>query len=161
MMRAAVLGIVCGAAAWLSPSQARAFEREWHVGGGVGITFFPNYYHVGPSLGLNAAYGISDVFDLKLELLGSYHSYSASSAAPSEHAEPYSAVAGLSYKLDVLQWIPYGAVLVGFQHIAGRLPVAEPFRRDDAIRSRRGRPGLRRDPQFWSGRVLARQCFAL
>jgi len=33
----------------------------------------------------------------------------------------------------VLQWIPYGALLVGYQHLAGRLPVGEPFRRDDAL----------------------------
>jgi len=68
MMRGVVLGILCGAAAWLAPSHARAFEREWHVGGGVGITAYPHHYSAGPSLGLNAAYGISDVFDLKLEL---------------------------------------------------------------------------------------------
>jgi hypothetical protein len=118
-----------------SPKRAHAFEREWHLGGGLGLTAYPHYYSTGPALGLNAAYGISDVFDLKLELLGSYHGYSASPRLPTEHAEPWSAVAGLSYKLDVLQWIPYGAVLVGFQSINGRLPVGEPFRRDDVIAS--------------------------
>ena len=117
----------------LLPKRAHAFEREWHTGGGLGVTVYPHYYSVGLALGLNAAYGISDVFDLKLEVLGSYHGYSASPRSPTEHAEPYSAVAGLSYKLDVLQWIPYGALLVGYQHIAGRLPLAEPFRRDDAL----------------------------
>jgi len=133
MTRGLVLGVLCAAAACLAAPRARAFEREWHVGGGLGVTAYPHYYRVGPSLGLNAGYGISDVFDLKLELLGSYHTYEASSASQSEHAQPYSAVAGLSYKLDVLQWIPYGAVMVGFQHIAGRLPINQPFRRDDAI----------------------------
>ncbi|MEI9949603.1 MAG: hypothetical protein WDO74_11645 [Pseudomonadota bacterium] len=77
-----VIGILCGAAACLAPRHARAFEREWHVGGGVGLTAYPHYYSAGPALGLNAAYGISDVFDLKLELLGSSHSYSASSSSP-------------------------------------------------------------------------------
>jgi len=133
MMRGLFFGVLCAAAACLAASPARAFEREWHVGGGLGVTAYPRYYSAGPSLGLNASYGISDVFDLKLELLGSSHSYERSSGSPSEHAEPYSAVAGLSYKLDVLQWIPYGAVMVGFQHVSGRLPVNEPFRRDDAI----------------------------
>ncbi len=133
MMRGLVLGILCGAAAWLAPTQARAFEREWHVGGGVGVATYPNYYGAGPSLGLNAAYGISDVFDLKLELLGSSHSYSPGSGSPTEHGASYSAAFGLSYKLDILQWIPYGAALVGYQHVAGPLPVSEPFRRDDAL----------------------------
>lgn len=122
-------------AALLLPRHAQAFEREWHVGGGAGITAYPHYYSVGPALGLNAAYGISDVFDLKLELLGSYHGYSASPRSPTTHAEPYSAVAGLSYKLDVLQWIPYGALLVGYQHVSGTLPEGEPFRRDDVLGS--------------------------
>ena len=133
MIRGLAFGILCGAAAWLTPSHARAFEREWHVGGGVGITAYPHYYSAGPSLGLNAAYGLSDVFDLKLELLGSTHSYSAGEASPSERGGAYSAAAGLSYKLDILQWIPYGAALIGYQHIAGPLPASAPFRKDDAI----------------------------
>ena len=133
MTRGLVFGILCGAAAWLTPNHARAFEREWHLGGGLGVTAYPHYYSAGPSLGLNAAYGLSDVFDLKLELLGSSHYYRASADTESEHGAAYSAVAGLSYKLDILQWIPYGAAMIGFQHIAGPLPVAEPFRRDDAI----------------------------
>jgi hypothetical protein len=114
-------------------SRAQAFEREWHTGGGLGVTVYPHYYSVGPSIGLNGAYGISDAFDLKLELLGSFHDYTASSPSPTQHAEPLSIVGGLSYKLDVLQWIPYGAVLVGYQHVAGALPVGKPFRRDDLL----------------------------
>ncbi len=35
--------------------------------------------------------------------------------------------------MDILQWIPYGAALVGYQHVAGPLPVSEPFRRDAAL----------------------------
>lgn len=133
MMRGLVLGIACAAAACLTPRQARAFEREWHVGGGVGLTAYPSYYSAGPALGLHGAYGISDVFDLKFELLGSTHSYQASAELPSERGAAYSAVAGLSYKLDILQWIPYGAAMVGFQHIAGPLPISEPIHRNDAL----------------------------
>lgn len=121
------------AAVLLFPARARAFEREWHLGGGLGATAYPHYYSLGPVLGLNAAYGLSDVFDLKLEVLSGYHGYTPSSRAATEHAEPFSAVAGLSYKLDVLQWIPYAALLVGYQHIAGQLPLGGPFRRDDAL----------------------------
>src|SRR6185369_6013528 len=87
----------------------------------------------GPSLGLNAGYGISDVFDLKLELLGSTHTYRAPSASESERGGTYSAAFGLSYKLDILQWIPYGALLLGYQHISGPIPTNDPFRRDDAL----------------------------
>jgi Outer membrane protein beta-barrel domain len=132
MKRGLVFSFALLAASFVS-NRAHAFEREWHTGGGLGFTAYPHYYSLGPSLGLNAGYGISDVFDLKLELLGSYHGYSPSAHSPTEHAEPYSAAFGLSYKLDVLQWIPYAALLVGYQHIAGRLPVGEPLRRDDAL----------------------------
>ena len=120
-MKRAWCVVILAACASLLPSRAQAFEREWHTGGGIGITAYPHYYRVGPSLGLNAAYGISDVFDFKLELLGGYHSYSASSKSPTESALPWSAAAGLSYKLDVLQWIPYGALLVGWHPCSGGL----------------------------------------
>jgi hypothetical protein len=133
MMRGLVLGLLCGAAACLAPRQARAFEREWHLGAGAGVTAYPHYYSAGPSLGLNAGYGVSDVFDLKLELLGATHTYRAPSASESERGESYSAAFGLSYKLDILQWIPYGAALLGYQHLAGPIPAGEPFRRDDAL----------------------------
>ena len=124
------LGVV---AALFVPCRAQAFEREWHVGAGLGITAYPHDYSAGPALGVNGAYGLSDVFDLKLELLGSYHTYRETPEQPRQRAQPYSAALGLSYKLDVLRWIPYGALLVGYRHVAGRLPVGEPFRRDDAL----------------------------
>lgn len=133
MMRGLVLVLlVASAVTFFSPRRAQAFEREWHTGAGLGVTAYPRYYSVGPALGLNAAYGISDVFDLKLELLGSYHGYAPSSKLPHQSAEPFSAVAGLSYKLDVLQWIPYAAVLVGFEHVSGAVP-PNTFHRDDAL----------------------------
>jgi hypothetical protein len=134
MKRGRLFGFVLVAlSALLAPRRAAAFERQWHLGGGLGVTAYPKYYQVGPALGLNAAYGISDVFDVKLELLGGLNSYTAPKATESERAEPWSAAAGLSYKLDILQWIPYGALLVGYQHISGRIPNAEPFKRDDAL----------------------------
>jgi len=133
MMRGLVLGLLCGAAACLAPRQAQAFEREWHLGGGVGVTAYPHYYSSGPSFGLNAGYCVSDVFDLKLDLLGSLHNYQASANSAEEHGAAYSAAFGPSYKLDILQWIPYGAVLVGYKHLAGPIPAGAPFRRDDGL----------------------------
>jgi Outer membrane protein beta-barrel domain len=127
------IALFAAGAAFLAPGRAAAFERQWHVGGGIGVTAYPHHFSAGPALGLNAAYGISDVFDLKLELLGSYHTFREGPRRPRQNAEPYSAVAGVSYKLDVLRWIPYGALLVGYQHIAGSLPLAKPLRPDDAL----------------------------
>ena len=134
MKRGLVLSLAFSVAGVLFvPRHAQAFEREWHMGGGLGFTAYPRYYSVGPALGLNGSYGLSDVFDLKLELLGSYHSYPGERPLPSQWAAPLSVVSGLSYKLDVLQWIPYAALLVGVQHLYGALPLGQPFRRTDAL----------------------------
>src|SRR5688572_24742899 len=50
---------------------ARAFEREWHVGGGFGMGAPSSGYNAGPAVGIHGAYGISDVFDVRLEVLAS------------------------------------------------------------------------------------------
>ncbi|HEX3775161.1 MAG TPA: outer membrane beta-barrel protein [Polyangiaceae bacterium] len=133
MTRALVFSLACALAGFFCSSSAHAFEREWHLGGGLGVTAYPRDYSLGPALGVNGAYGISDVFDLKLELLGSAQGYQPDARFSVAHAEPLSLAAGLSYKLDVLQWIPYAALLVGYSHIGGTLPIGEPFHRDDAI----------------------------
>ena len=134
MKRGLVLSLALSVTGALFVSgHAHAFEREWHTGGGIGLTAYPHYYSVGPALGLNAGYGISDVFDLKLEVLGSYHAYSAAPQGRSPWATPFSVAAGLSYKLDVLQWIPYAALLVGFQGVSGTVPRGASFHRDDAL----------------------------
>jgi hypothetical protein len=134
MQRARVFFMALSLAGALFVSgHAHAFEREWHTGGGIGITAYPHYYAVGPALGLNAGYGISDVFDLKLEVLGSYHAYSSAPKNESAWAAPFSVAAGLSYKLDVLQWIPYAAVLVGFQNVSGTVPRNASFHQNDAL----------------------------
>src|SRR5436305_867791 len=100
MKRGFVLGVGLSlASASLVTRPAHAFEREWHTGAGLGVSVYPHYYRVGPAFGLQAAYGISDVFDLKLELLGSQHSYFAGPKSPSQWAAPLSIAGGLSYKL--------------------------------------------------------------
>ena len=118
---------------WLAPSTAHAFERQWHLGGGAGVTSFAHDYKLGPALGLNAAYGLSDMFDARVELLGSTHVLSSPLFAnlPQTRAELFTASAGVTYKLDVLQWIPYKNVLVGYRHVAGALSPTAEYRRDD------------------------------
>ena len=133
MTRKLVFSLAIALAGLSFAGEAQAFEREWHLGGGLGVTAYPSNYTLGPALGLNGAYGISDVFDLKLEVLGSYHGYDPNPRLPTAHAEPLSIAAGISYKLDVLQWISYAAILIGYSHVGGALPIGEPFRRDDAI----------------------------
>lgn len=82
---------------------AFAFERQWHLGGGLGGVI-ANGYSLGPAFNAYAAYGISDVFDVRLEA-------AASRNAPSFL---YGAKLALAYKLDVIEWIPYAGVDAGF-----------------------------------------------
>jgi len=131
-MRAPVLAVLFASCVFSATNHASAFERQWHLGGGLGATAYPSTYSLGPAVGLNGAYGISDVFDVKLELLGSLHSYELTPLT-TDHIRPLSIAAGLSYKLDVLQWIPYGALLVGYSHIGGTLAPRESLHADDAI----------------------------
>lgn len=94
------VGLVCLA------SPARAFEKQWHLGGGLGVAA-PGSYDAGPALGVHGAYGLSDVFDLRLELQASHHERSV---LPLWF---YGARAGLAYKLDVIEWIPYAGISAG------------------------------------------------
>src|SRR5262245_42167567 len=81
--------------------QASAFERPWHLAGGIGVSSESGGYDAGLVLGLHGAYGLSDVFDVRLELQGSRNDLAGLPVSL------YFARGGLAYKLDVLQWIPY------------------------------------------------------
>jgi len=110
--RLVLAGLVLGAS--LLTARAHAFERQWHLGGGLGAGFFSDGdTSAGPALGLHAAYGLSDMFDLKVEGLAAMHSHQE------ESFQLLSGSAGLAYKLDVIQWIPYAGIQVGYYHLTG------------------------------------------
>ncbi|MBN2197313.1 MAG: outer membrane beta-barrel protein [Polyangiaceae bacterium] len=101
----AVLGVV--------PS-AEAFERQWHVGGGAGVATFADGETVaGPVGGLHGAYGISDTFDVRLALLGGTHRIGG------EPLRLLGATSGIAYKLDVLAWVPYVGIQLGYYRLGG------------------------------------------
>ncbi len=116
-----------------SAPHARAFEREWHLGGGLGAAA-ANGYSLGPAVNLYGAYGLSDVFDLRLELAASrqltrpprapQESDASYQARASDPAALYGAKLALAYKIDVIQWIPYLAVSAGYLRVTER---AAPF----------------------------------
>jgi hypothetical protein len=97
----------------LAAEPAHAFERQWHLGGGLGAGGPTGDYSLGPVLGLHAAYGISDVFDARLELQGSAHELDGLATSF------YGARLGIAYKLDVIQWIPYAGISGGGFAVAG------------------------------------------
>lgn len=87
----------------LAVRPAHAFDNQWHLGIGAGIANYDRASTVAPAFGVHGAYGLSDSFDARLELMNSWHS-----------SEPLAAaLAGLTYKLDVIQLIPWGGLAVG------------------------------------------------
>lgn len=94
---------LCGLAA-----PARAFEREWHLGAGAGVSN-GNGLTMSPAVAAYAAYGLSDVFDARVELTArGYHIGSG------QNPNALSAMAGVAYKLDVLRWVPWAGVYAGY-----------------------------------------------
>ncbi len=106
-------------------ADAQAFEREWHVGGGAGATT-GHGLELSPALGVYAAYGVSDVFDVRLELTARGYEL-----VNEQNPHALSAMLGLAYKLDVLRWVPWAGVYAGY---LGYLepPVASTFQQHDA-----------------------------
>jgi hypothetical protein len=63
------------------------------------------------AFGLHGAYGLSDSFDARLELLNSWHSSDPIGAA----------LLGVTYKLDVIQLIPWGGLAFGGYYLSDAL----------------------------------------
>ena len=111
------------ACSWLAllvaEGRAHAFEKQWHLGGGLGGTLAQGY-RVGPALNAYAAYGVSDVFDLRLEAIAAPATHAEKDAEPHPKAHTdhgtllYGAKLALAYKIDVIEWIPYAGPSVGF-----------------------------------------------
>jgi len=111
----ALYGSAALVATLLGSSPASAFERQWHLGGGLGVASFAGgEANIGPALGVHGAYGLSDMFDLRGELTGSTHTLD-----DGRRLNLYSASIGLAYKIDVLEWIPYVGLLVGSYIFSG------------------------------------------
>jgi len=86
-------------------------DEEWHAGGRAGITVMKGT-GVAPALGLHGAYGLGDMFDATVEVLGSHH-------VGSTGTDVLSASAGAAYKIDVFEWIPYVSLLAGYYDYIG------------------------------------------
>ncbi len=108
------LSVLAASAALVVAKPAAAFERQWHTGGGVGFaTFADPDTGWGPAVGVHGAYGLSDVFDLKLDLLASNHT------GGNDSVHLFSGTAGIAYKMDVIRWVPYFGVQFGYYRLGG------------------------------------------
>lgn len=112
-------GLATFALAALASGPARAFERQWHVGATIGGGAFSSPSSAaGPAVGAYAGYGLSDMFDLRAQLTASRLAFSGAS----EGTWVSSASAGLAYKLDVIEWVPWADLQLGYYRIDGPAP---------------------------------------
>jgi hypothetical protein len=106
----------CAAIGATIANSAAAVEREHHLGidlGGNTLVIGASGADMGASIGAHWTYGLTDQFDLMLE--GAW-----SVEALGHHAGSITnADAGVSYVLDVLQWVPYLGILVGGYELTG------------------------------------------
>lgn len=123
---AATLGALLATALGAAAPPAQAFERQWHLGGAAGVSN-GNGLELSPAFGVYAAYGLSDVFDTRLELTARGYGL-----AHEQHPHQLSAMLGLVYKLDVLRWVPWAGVYAGYQGFDAAPPEGSVFEQHDA-----------------------------
>jgi hypothetical protein len=80
------------------------------LGGGLGVAN-PTHAGVrpGPAVDLYAAYGLTDMFDVKLDLVASDHAVDGLD----DRYRTFLGTLGLAYKIDVIEWIPYLGLSAG------------------------------------------------
>lgn len=81
-------------------------------------------YRSGGALSLHGAYGLSDVFDARVELRSSLHSRAGKGVGLTVLSQ---AAVGLAYKLDVIEWVPYFGIRAGYYQFSSQpvTPFAE------------------------------------
>jgi hypothetical protein len=117
---------------WLAPGTARAWERSQGFGADVGVAMLNTSDGLSPELGV--AYGLhysialTDQFDFVSELGGATVDLSPVVTSMSANDRPqqmWNLDAGVIYKLDVVQFVPYfGALAGGYLLKGGSLPSA-------------------------------------
>ncbi|MFO7178803.1 MAG: hypothetical protein DIU78_008910 [Pseudomonadota bacterium] len=108
-----LVGVLLAALAGVLPATADAAPREWHVGASAGYVGAGRGLRPGPGLGVYGAYGLFGSFDARLDVRGSLHSIESD---PDETVLVL-ATAGLSYRLDIIQWIPHLGARIGYYEV--------------------------------------------
>src|SRR6478752_2319955 len=122
---ALVFGVGLSLAALAAPRNADAFERQWHLGGGVGVADGKGLT-LSPALAAYAAYGLTDVFDARVEVTArGYH------VGSDHNPNALSTMVGVAYKLDVLRWVPWAGVYAGYLAFLDSPPKGSPFKQRD------------------------------
>jgi hypothetical protein len=124
---------------------AGAVEGEHQLGVNIGVpmltisepTTGKTTIEAGPAFGIHYGYGITDQFNLLVEVqyavlfgaattpMSATGSTTPSNASTVDPGQLWSADAGLTYVLDVLRWVPYfGAMAGGYLFQGGALPAS-------------------------------------
>jgi hypothetical protein len=96
---------------------AHAFDKQTYLGGGFGVSNYDRGQSIGPTASLYGAYGINDSFDGRLELMSSLLKPDGGSSRSLLN----SALLAVTYKLDVIQWIPWAGLGVGVHQMSDGL----------------------------------------
>lgn len=115
--RTTALAAVASLALALAARDARAFERQHHVGVDGGVAFISidqkPTLSVGAGGGLHYTYGLSDAFNLLVE--GAFCPVALQEDPEPKHNRPTmieNLGTGVAYTLDVLRWVPYIGIMV-------------------------------------------------
>jgi hypothetical protein len=119
MRRRGIAGLAVIAAAFALPVSARAVEREHQIGLELGVPMLVVQTRststlTGAGLGLHYTYGISDAINLVADGGSSLMPFGASALSTVSNVD-----VGLAYVLDVLRWVPWGAVELGGYALTG------------------------------------------
>jgi hypothetical protein len=105
----------------LTATRAHAFENQWHLGAGANaVSFAGDRNYLVPMLGVHGAYGLSDVFDVRLETGIGLPVSPTKSGASLEYGELV-----LAYKVDIIEWIPWVGLGAGAFGATGDLQGAK------------------------------------
>ncbi len=99
----------------LTPA-ALGFENQWHLGAGLGASGFTKAGGLAPAGGIHGAYGVSDVFDARAEAMLSCQIYGDTNGDCIA-----SGILALTYKVDIIQWIPWVGPGIGIHRLGGQL----------------------------------------
>ena len=121
-MKHAAAGALCAAVVLGAPPTG-AVEREHHAGVDVGGMVESNESpDVGASFGGHYAYGLTDQFNLMGEAAWTFVAQGTTAPSVTPPHRPsgiWNADVGVSYVLDVLEWVPYAGVLIGADGVSG------------------------------------------
>jgi len=99
-----------------------AFERQWNAGVDLGYASVSlgDEFYGGLGGGLHLGYGLTDAYNLMVEVGGSRHSSSKMSGCEDCDAllAGHGGV-GVAYTLDVISWVPYLGLLFGGYRFSG------------------------------------------